>query len=448
VCRYNPSVPAVATELLLVALLLLLNGVLAMSEIAVVSARKARLRRQADGGDGAALAALELAEDPTRFLSTVQIGITLVGILAGAFGGATIAEQLGDRLGRVPALAPYADAIGLAVVVAAITYLSLVFGELVPKRLGLAHPERVARLVARPMRALARVAGPVVSLLSLSTGAVLRLLPVRPAADAGVSEDDVRALLAEGARVGVFAPAELEIVESVFELGDARVRELMTPRPLVAWLDLDDPPEAAWRAVAAAPHSYYPVCRGHLDELVGVLSLKELTGRLLAGERPSPADLVRRPLFFPERLPAFAALERFKQEGPHVALVVDEHGGVAGLITPTDVLEAMVGELAPTDGAAPGGPVRRPDGSWALDGLMPIGEAIELLGIGGVPPAERAAVDTLGGLAMAELGRVPAVGDRFTWRGVRFEVIDMDGRRVDKLLAEPADESSAPPAAG
>lgn len=436
--------PAVATELILLALLLLLNGVLAMSEIAVVSARKTRLRQQSEAGDASARAALELAEDPARFLSTVQIGITLVGILAGAFGGATVAEQLGGRLAAVPVVGPYADAVALAVVVGGITYLSLVVGELVPKRVGLAHPEAVARLIARPMRTLASWAGPVVWLLSLSTGAVLRLLPARPAAEAAVSEDDVRAMLAEGARVGVFHSAEQEIVESVFDLGDRRVRELMTPRPLLAWIDLEKPADEAWRIVADAPHSYYPVCRGHPDDLVGVVSLKELAVRLLAGERPSLDGLARPPLFFPEQLPAFAALERFKQQSPRVALVVDEHGGIAGLITPTDVLEAMVGDLAPAQGEAPGGPVRRQDGSWALDGLMPVDEAFELLGVESAGE-EAAEVDTLGGLAMAELGRVPAVGDAFTWGGVRFEVVDMDGRRVDKLLAAPIDGSGRAP---
>lgn len=439
---------AIATELLLIAFLLALNGLLAMSEIAIVSARKARLRQRAEAGDRGAAAALALAEEPTRFLSTVQIGITLVGILAGAFGGATIAEQIGAGLEVYPPLAPYGEAIGLTVVVVAITFLSVIMGELVPKRLALNAPERIAALVARPMRLLATAAGPVVSLLTLSTNGVLRLLRVEPSQEAAVTEEEVRVLIAQGTEAGVFQEAERKLVESAFELGESQVRELMTPRPRITWLEVADPPEVAWQEMAEAPHGQYPVCRGELDQVVGVLALKDLAIRLVAGERPELAALARPPLFLPEHLSAFKALEQFKQVGCRLALVIDEHGGIAGLLTPTDVLEALVGELAPADGEERVGPVRREDGSWLLDGLMPLAEAAEVLrleaGHGDAPED----VQTLGGLAMARLGRIPIAGDRFTWRARLFEVLDMDGRRVDKVLALRPDEGAAagPPA--
>jgi putative hemolysin len=431
---------SVTTEVVLIACLLVLNGLLAMSEIAIVSARKARLRQQADSGDLGAAAALALAEEPTRFLSTVQVGITLVGILAGAFGGATIAEQIGAALQTYPPLAPYGEAIGLGVVVLAITYLSLIVGELVPKRVALNSPERIAARVARPMRLLSTVAGPLVSLLTVSTDVVLRLLQVRPSQEAAISEEEVRVLIAQGTEAGVFEEAERELVESAFELGETRVEELMTPRPLVAWFDADDAADAAWQKSLESSHSYYPVCRGELDQVVGVVSLRELAERLLAGQRPLLADLARQPLFIPEHLSAFRALEQFKQVGRRLALVLDEHGSIAGVLTPTDVLEALVGDLAPAEGEERIGPLRREDGTWLLDGLMPLDKVAETLELKHLGREEDVDVQTLGGLAMAALGRIPMAGDRFGWRGRVFEVLDMDGRRVDKVLAlaEPA----------
>jgi putative hemolysin len=426
---------SIATEIVLIACLLLLNGVLAMSEIAIVSARKARLRQQAESGDQGAAAALALANEPTRFLSTVQVGITLVGILAGAFGGATIAEQIGAALETYPPLAPYGEAIGLGVVVLAITYFSLVVGELVPKRIGLNSPERIASRVARPMRVLSSAAGPLVSVLTISTDLVLRLLQVKPSQEAAISEEEVRVLIAQGTEAGIFEEAERELVESAFELGETRVEALMTPRPLVTWLDASEPADSAWQKLSSSPHSYYPVCRGELDHVLGVLSLRELAQQLLAGQRPKLADLAQQPLFIPEQSSAFRALEQFKQVGSRLALVLDEHGGIAGVLTPTDVLEALVGDLAPQEGEEQIRPVRREDGSWLLDGLMPLDEAADVLDLKHRGREEDKDIQTLGGLAMAALGRIPTAGDRFDWRGRRFEVVDMDGRRVDKVLA-------------
>jgi magnesium and cobalt exporter, CNNM family len=426
----------VATEVVVILALLVLNGLLAMAEIAIVSARKARLRQQADSGDAGAAAALELAEDPNRFLSTVQIGITLVGILAGAFGGATIAASMSVALESIPPVAPFAETIALVVVVGAITFLSLIVGELVPKRLALNAPEQIAAVVARPMRALARFSTPVVVLLSATTDAVLRVLGVHPSRGAGVSQEEVRILIAEGTQAGVFEQAERELVESTFELSETQVRELMTPRPLVEWIDVEkDPPEAQWNALAQLAHLHIPLCRGQLDEVVGIVAVRELVSDLVTGQRPDLSARAHPPLFLPEKLSAFRALEHFRHYQPHIGLVVDEHGSISGVITPTDILQALVGGLGPLAGEPRSGPVQRPDGSWLLDGLMPLTEVAEVLNISGYEDRERGPVQTLGGLIMAELGRIPLTADRLTWRGVEFEVLDMDGRRVDKVLA-------------
>jgi putative hemolysin len=434
---------SVAAELLLIAVLLVVNGVLAMSEIAIVSARKTRLRQRAAEGDAGAAAAIELAETPTRFLSTVQIGITLVGILAGAFGGATVAAVLAGAIGAAPSLAPYAEAIALAIVVATITFLSLIVGELVPKRVALNQPERIASLVARPMRVLARLARPIVAVLTLTTDGLLSMLGVHPAEGAAVTEEEVRLLMAQGTEAGVFQTAERELVESTFELGETQVRELMTPRPLIAWLDLESPPEAQWQALAALPHLHAPLCRGQLDNVVGILATRDLLPELIAGRTPDLLSLAQPPLFLPDRLPAFKALEQFRRAGPQLALVMDEHGGVAGLLTPTDVLEALIGDLAPAPGAPPTGPIRRPDGSWLVDGLMHLDEVAELFGFAEPTETEWEGIQTVGGLAMAKLGRVPAPGDRLSWHGLELEVLDMDGRRVDKVLVSLHQASSA-----
>lgn len=332
----------ISFEILFILLLLLANGVFAMSEIALVSARKSRLKQRAEGGDARARAALALADSPDRFLPTVQIGITLVGIFAGAFGGATIAEQLAGQIAVVPALAPYAEGIGLGVVVIAITYFSLIIGELVPKRIALNNPETIAALVARPMNLLARIAAPVVFLLSFSTTVVLKLLRVKPSIEPSVTEEEVRALILQGAEAGIFEHSEREIVESVFRLDDRSVNDLMMQRREVVWLDADASGEEIRRTITENPYSRFPVCEGSLDNVVGVAKAKHLLERCLNGE---PLDLraaMTAPLFVPETQTALQVLELFKNAHTHIALVVDEHGGVEGLVTINDVMEAIV----------------------------------------------------------------------------------------------------------
>jgi putative hemolysin len=434
---------AITFEVLFILLLLAANGVLAMSELAIVSSRKARLQRMAAAGDARARAALELANSPNNFLSTIQIGITLVGILAGAFGGATIAEQLGVQIARVPALAEYGETVGLGIVVLAITYLSLVVGELVPKRLALNNPERVARAVARPMVLLSRVASPFVHVLSISTSAVLHILRLKASNEPPVTEEEIKVLIEQGAQAGVILEAEQEMVESVFKLADRRVGALMTPRTDIAWLNVNDPPEKLYAQISASPYSRFPVCLGALDKVIGVVKAKDLLARCASGEPLDLRAVMRRPLFVPDSRSALQVLEAFKGGRTHLALLVDEYGAVEGLVTTNDVLEAIVGDIAPSGAQGDDGAVRRDDGSWLLDGSLPVEEFKEIFPVGKLPGEERSSYHTLAGFVMSYLGRIPGVADHFEWQGLRFEVVDMDGKRIDKVLVAPAGKTSS-----
>lgn len=424
----------IAIEILVLVVLILANALFAMSEIAVVSARKTRLQQQAQEGNKRAQVALELANAPNQFLATIQLGITLVGIMAGAFGGATIAEELAGVLEQVPFLAPYSEVIGVGIVVLTITYFSLVIGELIPKRLGLNNAERVAARLAPFMRELSRLASPLVRLLSLSTDLAMRLLRVRPKQETPVSEEEIKLLLQQGTRAGAFEPAEQEMVEHVFRLGDAKVKALMTPRPEVVWLDLDDPAEEARRVVATRGHSRFPVARGELDHVLGVVYVKDLLADGLDGQ---PFDLeanLRPALYLPETVTALEAMEQLRMNHTDAALVIDEYGGFEGLLTVEDILEAIIGDIvAPGELVEPEA-VQREDGSWLLDGTLPIDEVKDLLGVDSLPH-EGSQYQTLGGFVMLCLGRIPSAGDHFSCCGWRFEVVDMDRLRVDKVLA-------------
>jgi putative hemolysin len=432
---------AISFEIIFILLLLVANGVFAMSEIALVSARKSRLRQRAETGDARARAALELAESPDRFLSTVQIGITLVGIFAGAFGGATLAAAVAEQVAGVAVLAPYSEAIGLGVVVIAITYLSLIIGELVPKRIALNNPETIAALMARPMSLLSRLTAPVVYLLTFSTAVVLKLLRVKPSVEPPVTEEEVRALITQGAEAGVFERSEREIVESVLRLDDRGVNFLMTPRREVVWLGADASAEEIRRTITENQYSRFPVCEGSLDNVVGIVKAKNLLERCLNNE---PLDLRRAmtaPLFVPETLTALEVLEIFKNAHTHTALVIDEHGGVEGLVTVNDVLEAIVGEMR--NGAAEDLTVAREDGSYLLDGALPIDEFAGIFNVESILGDERGNYHTLAGFVLARLGHIPQTGDVFEWQKLRFEIVDMDGRRVDKVLVGAATAATA-----
>jgi putative hemolysin len=426
-------------EMLFVFLLILANGLFAMAEIAIVASRKVRLQQRANEGDLRARAALELAETPNRFLSTVQIGITLIGILAGAYGGATIAHELAAQLERISFLAPYSHAISLGVVVLGIAYLSLILGELVPKRLALSNPERIACAVATPMRLLAVLAFPAVRLLSLSTEVVLRLLGVQPTAESPVTEEEIKVLIEQGTQAGVFEAAEQDMVERVFRLGDRHVGVLMTPRTEIVWLDVEDSSEEIQHRITSTVHSRFLVAQGALDQVLGIVHAKDLLARSLEGQ---PFDLkacLRQPLFVPESMRALKVLELFKQSGTHLALVVDEYGGIEGLVTLNDILEAIVGDLPSIDEPAEPPVVQREDGSWLLDGMLPVDEIKELFQLAQLPGEEAGTYQTLGGMVMSHLGRIPSAADHFEWAGLRFEVMDMDGHRVDKVLVAPVE---------
>jgi putative hemolysin len=416
-------------EILIIFLLIIINGVFAMSEIAIVSARKSRLQNLAEQGSRRARIALALAEDPTRFLSTVQIGITLIGILAGAFGGATVAHRLDTTFSQVEALQPYSNVLAVALVVLLTTYLSLVVGELAPKRLGLQNPERIALIVAGPMRRLSFLTAPVVSLLSGSTHLLLRLLGVHQFPRPDVTEDDVTALILQGTQAGVFERTEHSMVVGVLSLDNVRVDAVMTPRTEIEWLDLNDPLSENLQKISTSTHSRFPVAHEQLDQIVGILAIKDVLKAQLAGQSVDLKVLSHQPPYVPGSQVLSQTLETFKHTGEHIALVVDEHGGIDGLVTITDLLEEIIGEV----GQSPPQIVRRPDGSWLIDGLLPVHDLQEILDV------EEDELDdedfsTLGGFVMHSLGRIPAAADAFEWQGFRFEVMDMDGRRVDKVL--------------
>lgn len=428
---------SIATEVVVILLLLVVNGVFSMSELAVMTARRSRLEHRAEEGDAGARAALDLAAHPTAFLSTVQVGITLVGVLAGAFGGAGIAEVLAGELRSVGWLAPYADTVAFGLVVAVITYLSLIVGELVPKRIALSGPERVASLVARPMRMIARVGGPVVRALTGSTNFVLRLLGLGTVMEPGVTEQDIRAMVEQGAESGVVHEAEREIVENAFRLGDRSVDALMTPRPDVQWVDLADRPEALREQLALAARDRFLVCDGDLDRVVGLVHAEDLLVRCMAGETVTDPmvlrSLARAPLFVPATMPAFRLLETFRRTREHTVVVLDEYGAVTGLATLDDLLASLVGEVPEAGTGEEPDMQRRPDGSWLVDGATPLVDVENRLDLEATPQ-ERADVLTLGGFVMARLGRLPREGDHFEWEGRRVQVVRMAGRRIETVL--------------
>ncbi len=425
---------AVFTEILIIVVLLIINGFFAMSEMAVVAARKARLEQLANEGDRRARAALQLANASSDFLSTVQVGITLIGILAGAFGGATLAEKLAAWLAPLPFVGPYSEAIGLGVVVVCLTYLSLIIGELVPKRLALSQPERIASVVAGPLGVLSRLASPVVRLLSASTEAVTRLMGLRTTAQAPVTEEEIKVLLEQGTQAGVFVEAEQDLMERVLTLADQRVGALMTPRMVIVWLDVDDPPAILQRKIAESAHSRFPVARGSLENVLGVVHAKDLLTQSLTGTPLNLSAVMDPPVFVLNTFSTLKLLERLKQARTHLAFVVNEYGGIQGMVTLSDIAEAVIG-VSSLEGATDTPAVQRTDGSWLLDGRLSVEDFKKVLTLADLPGESDGDYQTLGGFVMTHLGHVPVVGDQLEWGGWRFEVVDMDGLRVDKVLA-------------
>ena len=424
-------------DVALLAFLILLNGLFAMSEMALTASRKARLQVMLEAGEPGALAAMALHDNPTKFLSTVQIGITSIGILNGIVGEAAFATPLATWLQHalgVPAGAAALTATGLVVVI--ITVLTIIFGELVPKRVGQLYPETVARLVATPMQWLSTAARPLVALLTICTVAVLRLFGIRGGENRSVTEEEIAASLEEGLDAGVIEQQEHQMVRNVFRLDDRQIGSMMMPRTAITWLDVNAPLADTLALMTDNLHTRYPVCRGGLTEVLGVVSAQSLLPALARGEEPDLAAVLTAPVFVPETLSGMELLEQFRISSAELVFVVDEYGEVQGVITVRDVLEAITGEFSvAADGDA--WAVERDNGSWLLDGLIPVPELKDRLGLKELPEEDRGRYNTLAGMIMLLLGRLPNAADRVDWSGWRFEVVDMDGKRVDKVLVVP-----------
>lgn len=419
---------SIANEIIMIFILILVNAVLAMSEAALVASRKARLQQQASEGNKSSALAIKLIEDPNIFLSTVQIGITLIGVLAGAVGGATIAESLAATLQTIPYIGEYSTSIALGTVVISITVLTIWLGELVPKRLGLNSPEKIAQIVAGPMLFLSRVFSPFIKLMSASTNLVLRLMGVNASSEPPITEEELQMLISQGTQAGVFQEAEQEMVEGIFSLGDSRVYSLMTPRTDLVWLDITDSIEEIREKIAECPFSRFPVRQDSLETIVGIVKSRDLLVESLSGKDIDLKTLLKPAYFIPETMFASRALELFKEKNTELLLVIDEFGGLQGLLTINDILEEIVGAMEFEEPQA----TQRQDGSWLLDGMLEVDEFKELFEFTMLPHEDE--YETLSGFVMTSLGRVPQPSDNFEWNGFRFEVMDMDGRRVDKVL--------------
>ena len=428
-------------DVLILAALIVLNGLLAMSEIALVTARRSRLQKLAEAGDSAAALAIKLGAEPTRFLSTLQIGITAIGILNGIVGEAAFAEPLAIWLTSLGLEADTSSGVATAFVVITITYLTIVLGELVPKRIGQSSAETIARFMAPPIALLALVSKPFVTLLSLSTETVLRLLGKNRSDESDITEDDIHALLSEGSETGVIEKHEHDMVRKVFLLEDRLVSSLMTPRSEIVWLDTEEPLEVNLERMLSSTHSRFPVCKEVLHNMLGVISAKRLLRQCLEGEITDMTANLQPAVFVPESVTGMMVLHQFRTSGVHVLFVVDEYGEIMGLVTLQDVLEALAGEFKSRDPHEDWA-VQRADGSWLLDGLIPLPELKDRLGLKTAPEEDKGNYNTLSGMMMLLLGDVPSTGATTDWEQWHFEIVDMDGNRVDKVLASHHEDDS------
>lgn len=419
----------ITLEVVLVVLLVVANGVFAMAEIALISSRKTRLRTRSEEGDRRAAVALELAEKPNDFLSTVQIGITLVGILAGVFGGATIAEELGVYFNTFAWIAPHGESVSLALVVLAITYLSLVIGELVPKRIALTNPEGIAAVMSPFMRGLSRLARPAVWFLSVSTGAVVKLLRIRQSEEPSITEEELTSMLELGRKSGEFHPAEEEMIKGVFALGDRSARSIMTPRHAVIWLDLTLPAAVLQQRIVESGLSRFPAADGTLDRFLGIIDVKDLVARCFANTQLDLRACIREAVVFPETTSALQILHEFQRRKTEMAFVVDEYGGFSGIVTVADLATRILGLEEDHDAI-----VQRADGSWLVDAMMNFHDFAEAVGLRGDEKH-----DTVAGFFLSRLGRIPRVADRIEPEGFVLEIVDMDGHRIDKILVTKLD---------
>ncbi len=439
--------PSVGLEIAIILALIVANGIFAMTEMAIVSSRKVRLEKRADSGDPGAKAALELADEPTPLLSTIQIGITLIGILTGTFGGATLSQMLAPQLKSLPFIGAHHEAAALFIVISVITYLSLVLGELVPKKVALNNPEPIAALLARPMRTFAKIASPIVKFLSFSTQFTLEAIGIKPSQEPPVTEDEIRTLIEQGTEAGTFEKTEQDMVEKIFRLGDMKAYAIMTPRTQMVWLDLEDPIEINLQIINESSHTRFPVGKGSLDDFVGIIYTNDLLTASLESRHINLEKAIRTPMFIPKSMKAFKILEVFKQSGTHEAIVLDEFGGVVGFITLHDILSEIIGDITLVDEADEIQIIQRDDGSWLVDGLLPIEDFKEIFEITDLPDEDRDHFQTLGGFIISFLGYIPTTSEKFDWNGFRFEIMDMDRVRVDKVLISripPAEQTSSP----
>lgn len=417
--------------------LILANGWLALAELALVGARKTRLERLAGQGNSRADRALKLVNAPGRFLSTIQLGITLVGVASGALGGAALADPLGSLLVGLGLAESWSRSVALIVVIVTITVSSMVLGELIPKRIALSRPERLAMAVAPTLDALARAASPLVNTLTAATEGTVRLFGIHGGPEPAITEDEINMMIERGTRMGLFEPAEQEIVSRVFRLADRTVTTVMTPYPDLTWIDLDGSEDAVRARLAGSGHTRLPVIRTTRENVVGILHTRDLVAQQMRNEPLNVHAAVRPALLVPEGTRAFSLLERFREERSDVALVIDEYGGLQGLVTATDLLEALVGDLPLPESIAEPEVVRRPDGTLLIDGALPIDELKSLLGVSKLAAEDSQLYETLGGFIMTYLGHVPATGETFKWEEFTFEIMDMDRHRIDKVLVKP-----------
>lgn len=415
--------------------LILINGIFAMSEIAVVSSKRIRLQKLAENGSRGAKTALELSEHPSRFLSTVQVGITLIGIFNGAFGEASLVADLTPQIAAVPFLASYAREIALGIVVVGITFSSLILGELVPKRVAMQYPETIAALISPPMKLLSRLMGPFVKILTVATDFMLRLLGLHHAKEDVISEEEIAGLLRESTNAGIFEKTEHEIVSRALRLDDQPVAALMTPRMDIHFIDLEDPVDVNLMKIADSPYNRFPVCKGDLSQVVGILHAGSLFEQSIRGQEIDIAAATQPPLFVPETISAMQLLETLKKNRAELALIIDEYGEIEGMVTLSDVMGALVGDVSMIDEHQEEDAVRRDDGSWLIDGGITLDRFRELLETDvRFPEEESGNYHTLAGFVMTWLGHVPKVSEHFEWEGYRIEVMDMDRNRIDRLL--------------
>ncbi len=419
-------------EIIIILILIVLNGVLAMSELAIVSSRRSKLQQMANEGKKHAKTVIELIDDPNQFLSTIQIGITLIGILAGAFGGATLAEPLSQNL---TFLGDYANGASVIIVVLIITYLSLVIGELVPKRIALNNPENIAVRVAKYMKILSKVCGPLVKVLSSSTNFILKIIGSSESKDSIVTEDEIKMLIEEGIEDGTIEKEEEDIIKRVFRLDEQKVDMLMTPKNEIIWIDLEESLEESKKKIIESERSIFPVAEGDLDNLLGVAQAKDILSSIFKEENLNIKNYLKKPLIVPENLPSLDILKLFKEnlEYVHIAIVVDEYGSVEGLITLNDILEGIVGDIPGIDEMDEPNAIERKDGSWLIDSGYSIDRFKELFEIEDLNE-EEGNFTTLAGFILSYLNKIPETGEEFSWKNFDFEIVDMDGHHIDKIL--------------